>query len=88
MPSVTVRPMTPSEFAEMMAAADEDYAARQVEAGLWPAEGARERSAAETAKWLPDGIRTLRTLLLRGLGRVRLLTRRCPVPLHSRRCHD
>ncbi|XWX57282.1 hypothetical protein ACAD32_00406 [Clavibacter nebraskensis] len=33
MPSVTVRPMTPPEFARMMAAADEDYAARQVEAG-------------------------------------------------------
>ncbi|OUD88350.1 putative N-acetyltransferase YycN [Clavibacter michiganensis subsp. michiganensis] len=67
MPSVTVRPMTPSEFARMMAAAAEDYAARQIEAGLWPAEGALARATAETAKWLPDGIRTPRTLLLRGV---------------------
>lgn len=67
MPSVTVRPMTPTECARMVADADEDYAARQVEAGLWPAEGAFERAAAETAKYLADGIRTPRTLLLRGV---------------------
>ncbi|RIJ45011.1 GNAT family N-acetyltransferase [Clavibacter lycopersici] len=67
MPSVSVRPMTPTELARMVATAVEDYAARQVEAGAWPAEGARGRAAAETAKWLPDGIRTPRTLLLRGI---------------------
>ncbi|MBF4618398.1 GNAT family N-acetyltransferase [Clavibacter sp. VKM Ac-2873] len=67
MPSVTVRPMTPTEFARVLADADEDYAARQVEAGLWAPEGALERAAAETTKYLPDGIRTPRTLLLRGV---------------------
>ncbi|MFT7710876.1 GNAT family N-acetyltransferase [Clavibacter tessellarius] len=67
MPLVTVRPQTPTELADMLRAAEEDYAARQVEAGIWPASDARGRAAAETARLLPEGIATPRTLLLRGL---------------------
>ncbi|MDA3804581.1 MULTISPECIES: GNAT family N-acetyltransferase [unclassified Clavibacter] len=67
MPVVTVRPQTPTELAEMLLAAEEDYAERQVEAGIWSAADARRLSAAETARLLPEGIATPRTLLLRGL---------------------
>jgi len=65
MTTVTLRPMTPAEFDEWQEALAADYAAEQVAAGTWPAQGAVERARAENARVLPQGVRTERMLFLR-----------------------
>ncbi|MEU1972934.1 GNAT family N-acetyltransferase [Microbacterium sp. NPDC019599] len=67
MATVTVRPMTRTEFHEWQLVLAEEYAVEQVEAGRWAAEGAVERAREENAQALPDGLRTKRMLLLTGL---------------------
>ena len=67
MATVTVRPMTRTEFDEWQLVLAEEYAGEQVEAGRWAAEGAVERAREESAQALPDGLQTERMLLLTGL---------------------
>lgn len=45
----------------------EDYAAEQVAAGTWPADGAVGRAREENARLLPEGAATERMLFLRGV---------------------
>ncbi|MGC5225385.1 hypothetical protein ACPW96_22705 [Micromonospora sp. DT81.3] len=67
MATVTVRPMTRTEFDEWQLVTAEEYAGEQVEAGRWAAEGAVGRAREENAQALPDGLQTERMLLLTGL---------------------
>ncbi|KPV48834.1 hypothetical protein SE17_35940 [Kouleothrix aurantiaca] len=53
---VELRPMTDAEYADFLAFAVADYANEHVQAGDWAAEGALERSAAEFADLLPNGV--------------------------------
>lgn len=55
---VTLRPMTAEEFAAYAKTSAREYAAENVRAGRWPAEGADERAAAEYAQLLPQGPQT------------------------------
>lgn len=63
MTAVTVRPMTPGEFEQWQAALATAYAAEQVAAGRWAADGAVHRAREENARLLPQGLATPRTLL-------------------------
>jgi ribosomal protein S18 acetylase RimI-like enzyme len=67
MATVTVRPMTRTEFDEWQLVSAEEYAEEQVKAGRWAAEGAVERAREESALALPDGLETERMLLFTGL---------------------
>jgi ribosomal protein S18 acetylase RimI-like enzyme len=67
MATVTVRPMTRTEFDEWQLVLAEEYAEEQVKAGRWAAEGAVERAREESALALPDGLETERMLLFTGL---------------------
>ncbi|MCD5347202.1 GNAT family N-acetyltransferase [Agromyces sp. H3Y2-19a] len=67
MTTVTVRPMTRTEFDEWQLAIAGEYAEEQVEAGRWPREGAVQRAIEENARLLPDGLETARMLILRGI---------------------
>ena len=64
---VIVRTMTPAEFDHWMATIAEEYAAEQVAAGRWSAEGAVERAHEENTQLLPQGLETPRMLLLQGI---------------------
>ncbi|SDM59445.1 GNAT family N-acetyltransferase [Allokutzneria albata] len=55
---VRLRYMTEAEYESFRRRAVADYAAFNVEAGNWDAEGAPERAAAEQEKLLPHGIAT------------------------------
>lgn len=67
MRAISVRPMTPAEYDEWQAAIAEEYAAEQVGAGRWGAEGAVQRALDENAQALPQGLETPRMLILRGV---------------------
>jgi ribosomal protein S18 acetylase RimI-like enzyme len=67
MSTVTVRPMTQAEYDHWQVHLADDYAAEQVAAGRWPAQGSLQRALEENAQSLPDGIDTRRMLLLRGV---------------------
>lgn len=67
MSAVNVRPMTQPEYDEWQAAIAEEYAAEQVAAGRWDAEGAVQRALEENAQSLPQGLGTPRMLILRGI---------------------
>ncbi|WP_395243172.1 GNAT family N-acetyltransferase [Agromyces sp. MMS24-K17] len=67
MTTVTVRPMTEDEYDAWQAELAEEYAADQVAAGRWAADGAVERAREENADLLPAGRDTPRMLLLRGV---------------------
>lgn len=68
MTDVRVRPMTQAEFDEWQTTVAADYAAEQVAAGRWPADGAVERALAENRLLLPDGLATPRMLILGGIA--------------------
>lgn len=53
---VSLEPMTEAEFEGYLEHAIADYAEEKVRAGNWPREGAREKSAQEFHKLLPEGI--------------------------------
>jgi ribosomal protein S18 acetylase RimI-like enzyme len=57
-PSVALRPMTETEYAELMDRLVTGYAASHVEAGQWAATEARQKAAAEMDQLLPDGVAT------------------------------
>lgn len=59
--------MTRAEYDEWQAAIAEEYAAEQVAAGRWPADGAVQRALEENAQALPQGPLTPRMLILRGI---------------------
>jgi ribosomal protein S18 acetylase RimI-like enzyme len=67
MSAISVRPMTQAEFDEWQGAIAEEYAAEQVAAGRWDAEGAVQRALDENAQALPEGLLTPRMLILRGI---------------------
>jgi GNAT superfamily N-acetyltransferase len=54
--SVTLEPMSAERYVSWKAALIASYAEEKVRAGNWPEEGSLERSAAECAKELPDGL--------------------------------
>ncbi len=56
--TVELEPMSPERFVSWNVELIASYAEEKVKAGNWPAEGALERSAAENAKELPDGLDT------------------------------
>ena len=60
--------MTPAEYVEWQATLAEEYAAEQVAAGRWGAEGAVQRAIDENAETLPEGRDTPRMLFLRGIA--------------------
>jgi GNAT superfamily N-acetyltransferase len=64
MTALTVRPMTPDEYAQWQTTIATEYAAEQVAAGRWAEDGAVQRALDENAELLPDGLQTPRTLLL------------------------
>jgi ribosomal protein S18 acetylase RimI-like enzyme len=66
MTEVTVRPMTTTEYDRWQHELATDYAAEQVTAGNWPAEGAYERALEEDAARLPQGAATEGMLILTG----------------------
>jgi ribosomal protein S18 acetylase RimI-like enzyme len=66
MAELRIRPMTPAEFEMFRAESVRGYAAAQVEAGSWPAEGAEGRAEEQTAQLLPRGLETPGMLLLTG----------------------
>lgn len=68
METVTVRPMTRSEFDRWQTALAEEYAGEQVAAGRWPSAGALQRARDENSALLPHGMNTPRMLLLQGIG--------------------
>jgi ribosomal protein S18 acetylase RimI-like enzyme len=51
-------PMSEKEFEVFERITSEDYAASNIEAGYWKAEGALERAISEREKLLPEGLRT------------------------------
>jgi ribosomal protein S18 acetylase RimI-like enzyme len=53
---VNLEPMSAERFVTWNAALITSYAEEKVRAGNWPEEGSLERSAAECAKELPDGL--------------------------------
>lgn len=57
-PVVHLEPMTEPDFATYLEHAQADYAANIVASGLLPAVGARQKSADDFAKLLPDGLDT------------------------------
>jgi ribosomal protein S18 acetylase RimI-like enzyme len=63
MTTVTLRPMTPTEFDAWQDALAADYAAEQVASGRWPYEGAVRRARDESARLLPRGQATERMLI-------------------------
>ncbi|MCR2785727.1 MULTISPECIES: GNAT family N-acetyltransferase [unclassified Microbacterium] len=67
MTAVTVRPMTPEEYAQWQTLLAEEYSAEQVAAGRWSQEGSVQRARDETAKLLPQGLATEGMLILRGV---------------------
>lgn len=67
MMSVTLREMTDDEYGRWQQAIAEDYAAQQVAAGRWAAEGALERAHAENTELLPQGLDTPRMLILQAV---------------------
>jgi ribosomal protein S18 acetylase RimI-like enzyme len=67
MAELVVREMTEAECAAWLRRLAEEYAAAQVAAGNWPAEGAVERSLQGNLALLPDGPATEGMLLLRGI---------------------
>ena len=56
---VELEPMSAERFVSWKEALIASYADEKVTAGNWSAEGALERSAAETVKLLPDGLETV-----------------------------
>ncbi|MCO6453143.1 MAG: GNAT family N-acetyltransferase [Caldilineales bacterium] len=56
--NVRLRPLSQSEFDTWSSIIITDYANDKVMSGNWPAEGALERSQAEFAKLLPEGVET------------------------------
>lgn len=68
MTTVSVRPMTAQEFEEWQLEIAEAYAAEQIAAGRWAADGAVERARAANAELLPGGPETERMLTLRGVA--------------------
>jgi ribosomal protein S18 acetylase RimI-like enzyme len=63
MAEVRLRAMTEPELEAYLRHAISDYATAHVSAGSWAAEGAEERSAAEFAQLLPEGLATENMLL-------------------------
>jgi ribosomal protein S18 acetylase RimI-like enzyme len=59
--------MTQAEYDHWQVHLADDYAAEQVAAGRWPAEGALQRALEENAQSLPDGLDTRRMLVLCGV---------------------
>ena len=68
MSAISVRPMTQAEYDEWQAAIAEEFAAEQVAAGRWAADGAVQRALDENAQALPEGLMTPRMLILRAIG--------------------
>lgn len=64
---LTARPMTQEEFDSWQQELARAYAAEQVSAGNWPAEGALERALQGNAARLPQGLATPDMLLLQGV---------------------
>ena len=67
MTTIRVRTMTPSEYDEWQTTIAADYAAEQVRAGRWAAEGAVQRARDENSELLPRGLDTERMLLLQSV---------------------
>lgn len=67
MTTIRVRTMTPAEYDEWQATIAADYAAEQVRAGRWAAEGAVQRARDENSELLPRGLDTERMLLLQAV---------------------
>lgn len=67
MTTVTVRPMTASEYNEWRVQIAEAYAAEQVAVGRWEEEGAVQRAFETNDETLPQGRATPRMLILRGV---------------------
>ncbi|MBT0771472.1 GNAT family N-acetyltransferase [Kineosporia sp. J2-2] len=67
MTTLSVRPMTPPEFADWQRELARVYSAEQVAAGRWAAEGAFRRALDENAASLPQGLDTPGMLLLKGV---------------------
>jgi len=67
MTPISVRPMTQAEYDEWQVAIAKEYAAEQVAAGRWDADGSVQRALDENAQALPEGLRTPRMLILRGI---------------------
>jgi GNAT superfamily N-acetyltransferase len=57
-PTVRLVPMTPAAYERWRLRSVREYAAEQVAAGNWSAEGASERGEREFADLLPDGLAT------------------------------
>lgn len=57
--TVTLEPMTPERYVSWNEQLITSFAEEKVRSGNWPAEGALERSAAENAKDLPQGLETV-----------------------------
>ena len=58
MSNLVLVPMTSERYEMWVLEQIEDYAADKIKAGIWPEWDARERSAAEMAQNLPDGVTT------------------------------
>ncbi len=67
MSEVTLRSMTPAEFAAWQHQIAEAYAEEQVSVGNWPAEQAYERALASNAESLPQGLQTPGMVMLMGV---------------------
>ncbi|MFF2495992.1 GNAT family N-acetyltransferase [Agromyces sp. NPDC058064] len=67
MTTVTVRAMTQDEYDDWQRDIAEAYAEEQVAAGRWSQDGAVQRARDENAELLPQGLRTPRMLVLRGV---------------------
>ena len=63
MPNLHLRPMSEGEFQAYRERSIHEYANAHVKAGSWPTEEAEQRSAAEFAELLPDGLATEDMLL-------------------------
>lgn len=68
MPVLTLRKMTPGEFAAFRDESIRGYAAEQIRAGSWTPEQAERRAAEETDRLLPQGADTPEMLLLLAEG--------------------
>lgn len=67
MSEVTLRSMTPAEFAVWQNQIAEAYAEEQISVGNWAADQALERSRAMNAEMLPEGQNTPGMLFLKGI---------------------
>ncbi|POH65834.1 N-acetyltransferase [Cryobacterium zongtaii] len=67
MSEVSVRPMTELEFDRWQRAIAEEFAAEQVAAGRWAAEGSIRRALESNSELLPRGLSTPRMLLFSGI---------------------